>query len=210
MPQLPVPLLQTFARQALPPALPDTLSQPIYPLAVSLGNRTVPLVFFSYYLSALTADSAELAASQQWSTYQAEALRLVAEARAGGACVALLYAPTKEEVYVPLAVDAQQLAPVLRAGWSAWGLDASAQLRQQPDLKPSVVEMQSQASAARRLLSAFAEEHGLPLIDPSEAMQVAAVSGTDPFMQYDLHWSAAGHALVAEQVAAALRRTRCP
>jgi hypothetical protein len=208
--QLPVPLLQALARWLVPAALPPALAAPIYPLPVGLQQRTADVVFFSYYLSALTVDEPSLEASQQWASYQAQVLALVAEARASGACVALLYAPTKEEVYVPLAADPRQLAPILQAGWAAWELQADGVLRHNPKLAPRVEDLQANAGAARRLLRTFAAAHALPFIDPSDAMQAAAGSGPDPFMRYDSHWSASGHALVAEQVAETLRRTPCP
>jgi hypothetical protein len=127
--QLPVPLLQTFVRQARPPGLARTPTEPIYPLPVDLGRRRVELVFFSYYLAALSVDPVDRAASQDWQGFQAALLGLAAEARAAGACVALLYAPTKEETYLPLA-SPQSLEPILRAGWSAWAIGPDSRLRQ--------------------------------------------------------------------------------
>jgi hypothetical protein len=208
--QLPVPLVQTLARRVLAPTLPAALAAPIYPLSVNLGPRSADLVFFSYYLAALSVSPADLAASQDWQAYQTQLLALAADARAGGACVALLYAPTKEETYVPLAASASSLAPILEAGWSPWALDLDGRLRQDPQLPVTVETLQERALAARLLVRAFAAEQGLPFIDPSDDMRAAALTGRDPYLRYDSHWSALGHALVAEHVAAAIAAAPCP
>jgi hypothetical protein len=209
-PQLPPPLIQTLGRRWLAADPSPDRPEPIYPLRLELNSGTADVVFFSYYLSTLTVDALSLAASQQWQHYQAGVLALKAEAEASGACALLLYAPTKEETYLSAAADLQQLTPVLSAGWESWGLAADGWLRAGAGTPAKVETLAENAPAARHLLRAFAAEHGLTFVDPSDAMQAAAARGDSPFMRYDSHWSAAGHALVAQQVAAALSAAACP
>jgi hypothetical protein len=47
------------------------------------------------------------------------------------------------------------------------------------------------------------------MVNPTEAFVQAGRDGIDPFMRYDTHWSAAGHALVAGALAAAMEGGNC-
>ncbi len=206
---LPFPLAQTLVRRFLLPG-PSAASHYIYPLPAQVGANTFNLVFFSYYLSALTASRADLQASRQWAAYQSAVLDLVADARAHGSCVALLYAPTKEELFFSLATNPPDLAPALTAGWQAWRLAPDGNLVQDGVAPVDPAQLQAQAGAARSIVTAFAAAHQLALVDPTAAMAAAVARGADPFMTYDSHWSALGHSLVAEAVTQTLRSSACP
>jgi hypothetical protein len=207
--QLPFPVAQSLLRQLGPNDEPSFASQPIYPLAVDVPGRTLQLVFFSQYLSSLTVDQEALTASQQWVDYRRRLLQVVHVAREHSACVALLYVPTKESIYVSLAERPSQLAPIL-AGWSPWRLNSARYLYQDPQSQATLSAMQANASAARDVLAAFAQDQRLPFIDPTERMTEAALGGEDPFMAYDTHWSAAGHRIVAGLVAETVQNGSCP
>jgi hypothetical protein len=208
--QLPFPLMQTLARHVAADQVPSSAAGAIYPLVIDIGPRSVPLVFFSYYLSALSASQAMISHSTQWAAFQEELVLFKREAEAAGACLALVYAPTKEEVYVPLAVQPAQLRPALSAGWTQWQLEANGQLSQGGTPAESPAALQLTAGGARALVLDFAGRHGIVVADPTEAMRAAALAGDDPFMRYDSHWSATGHALVAQTVAASLAAATCP
>ena len=208
LPQLPVPLIQAAARAAAS-AAPDVPASYIYPLPVSLPAGSLDLTFFSYYLAALTIDAPDLEASQDWQAYGQGLLSLARDARAEGACVALLYAPTKEEIYVSAAEHAPDLAPALRAGWNGWRLGEDGWLAQDAPAPERAELMAEQAGAARNLVAGFAAEHGLLFIDPTPGMAAAVQAGERPFMVYDTHWSAAGHAIVADSVTQALKTAEC-
>ena len=206
---LPFPLAQFMARQ-LVPAAPLGTRHEIYPLSVQVGAHAFDLVFFSYYLAALSIGQPDIAASRQWAAYQQGVLALAADARAHGACLALLYAPTKEELFFSLADNPQELAPALAASWAGWRLAPGGDLEQDAPAPHDPVLMQRQAGAARSLLATFASAHQLAWVDPTPEMQAAAESGDDPFMTYDSHWSAIGHAIVAGAVVRALQSHDCP
>jgi hypothetical protein len=206
---LPFPLAQTLARGVFPAVLPAARNY-IYPLTAHIGANSYSLVFFSYYLAALSVDRRDIEASRQWASYQHAVLDLAADARAHGSCLALLYAPTKEELFFSLASSPQELAPALAAGWPAWRLAPDSSLVQDATAPVDAAQLQSQAGAARALLADFAVLHQLPFVDPTAEMQAAARRGDDPFMTYDSHWSATGHALVAGAVAQALQSHDCP
>ncbi len=207
--QLPFPVLQSLARRLRPPAAAQPQPDGLYPLAMDIPGRTASLTFFYYYLSYLTIDREMLAGSATWADY-AEAVRaLVREAREHSACVALLYAPTKENIYLPLAAHPVQLN-VLRTSTTAYRLAVSGELILDSSLPVNVGRLPANASAARQVLADFARAEGLPLVDPTDALQRAALAGAEPFMHYDTHWSALGHQIVARAVADALRNAPCP
>jgi hypothetical protein len=206
--RLPFPVLQTIARQLRDPTAFAPTDAPIYPLQVDIPGRSVELTFFDFYLAALTVDEETIRASSQWSAYREELLSLVRQARNGEACVALLYAPTKETVYFPLAIDPEQLEPAL-GRWEPWRLDSSGALTQSGERAPSVEVMQANATAGRDILAEFAGENGLPLIDPTDRMIRAVLAGDSPFMHFDTHWSALGHEIVGQMVFEMLREVDC-
>jgi SGNH hydrolase-like domain, acetyltransferase AlgX len=206
---LPFPVAQTLLRRFMPAALPAPRGF-IYPLSAHIGAQAYNLVFFSYYLAALSVSPHDLEASRQWAAYQQAVLDLAADARAHGSCVALLYAPTKEELFFSLASQPQELAPALTAGWAGWRLAPDGNLAQDAAAPGDAAQLQSQAGAARALVAGFAASRQLVWVDPTAAMQAAAQHGDDPFMTYDSHWSASGHAIVAAAVAQALQSHNCP
>jgi hypothetical protein len=207
--QLPFSVEQSLARRLLPPADGQNQAPAIYPLAVDIPGRTVPLTFFYYYLSYLTIDRKMLMASTQWAEYTGRVLDLVGEANTHSACVALLYSPTKENIYFSLASDPAQLQAV-RPSVTAYSLDPAGALVQYSGGQVDVPAMQANAEAGREAVASFARTQGLPLIDPTDAFKQAALAGEEPFMAYDTHWSALGHHLVAQAAIEVLHSAPCP
>jgi hypothetical protein len=203
------PMLQYLARRLEGGRLSHPSSQPIYPMAVSLPNRTVPLTCCLYYLDFLAMSRADLEASHPWANFRAQVLSLAADARAGGSCVALLYATSKEEVYFSAALDPAQLAPAV-GGVVPLHLDESGGLSPAVGTSISPAALQRNVLAGRDALAALAHAAGLTLIDPTGPFIQSVQAGHDPFMAYDSHWNALGHQLIAEQVARDLAGRACP
>jgi hypothetical protein len=210
---LPFPIVQTYARRALnldsPPSEVSTVDSTnrIYPLTVSIPGGPASLVFYDFYLSSLTVDQAVLAKSQQWAGYTRQLLAINAQVQAHGGCVALLFAPTRENIYFALADNPAEFSPALY-GWQGWQMDANGKLV--TGAAPDLTQMHLNALAARDLVSSFASTNNVLFIDPSQAMLNAAGNGHLPFMEYDSHWSALGHQLVADAAAQALSQSACP
>jgi hypothetical protein len=74
----------------------------------------------------------------------------------------------------------------------------------------SVETIRQNANAGRQLVTAFAQQNNLPLIDPTQAIVQSVMDGNTPFMVYDSHWNGLGHALVARQAAQVLQASSCP
>jgi hypothetical protein len=69
---------------------------------------------------------------------------------------------------------------------------------------------QQHAFAGRAVVAGFAQEAGLPFIDPTAALLHSLVMGANPFMAYDSHWNALGHTLIAQTAAEVLPASPCP
>lgn len=205
---LPVPLIQEIYRRSVPAASP-AIGDPIYPLAVDLPGRTLELTCCIHYLNALTLTPAEWQASRSWIDFTTSLTKIVQTARRQSVCAAILYAPTKPEIYFPLALNPDQLLPALREVVPL-ELEPDGSLMADPDRAPDIDDMRTNAMAARDSLAAYAGANQLVFIDPTSSMTRSVLAGNDPFLPYDLHWNELGQSLVAQSVAAALQTGACP
>src|SRR4029079_18862834 len=131
------------------------------------------------------------------------------EARSSGACLALLYATSKEELYFDTALHPEQLAAVLDAV-TPLQLDPAGSLTPAAGERSDPRVVQRNAFAGRDVLASFAQEAGLAFIDPTAALRQSLLGGVDPFMTYDSHWNELGHILIAQAAAQTLRSAACP
>jgi len=206
---LPFSIAQTLIRRMQGKTSVNTGTTTIYPLAVQIPGRTVQLAFFNYYLAALTVDWRSLEASSQWQSYHSQLRALAAEIRRNGACPVLLYIPTKEDLFLPIAQNPEQLEPIL-SGLAPWRLNTHNDLVQDPSAQAAIEDMRTNASAARTLLAELAQQQGILMVDPAQQLAQAAEQGIPPYMAYDTHWSATGHRIVANMVWETLQNKSCP
>lgn len=204
---LPVPIVQEWVRRFY--GIRSFFSgDPIYPLAVDLPGRTHRLTCCVHYLDALTLTAQDWRRSRGWREFSLAVVRLSEEADTQGACTALLYAPTKPEIYFPLVLDPSQLEPTL---WDLipLQLDSGGELVPDPGTPVEVLDLRRNALAAREALAEFAREQNMVFIDPTDLMIQSVLAGEDPFMVYDSHWNTLGHELVARAAAEALAAAEC-
>ena len=206
--QMVVPVLQQLARRWMTekPAGTDTA---IYPLSVDLPDRKVDLTCCLHYLNFFSLDRNTLEHSLDWANYSKELLKIVADARSHNACVALLYVPTKPDVYFPLARNPEQLNPTLK-DTIPLRLSSAGWIEPDPHAAISVAEIRQNALVGRALVESFARENDLLFIDPNAALVQSVLAGQDPFMVYDSHWNQLGHQIVAETIFESLEKAACP
>jgi hypothetical protein len=123
--------------------------------------------------------------------------------------VAILYAPSKAELYFPLASDPAQLNPLITA-LHPLRLDENRRLVSDSLSTTDMTALVRNAPAGRDLLASYTLEQRLAFIDPSPAMIASILAGQDPFMVYDSHWNELGHQLVANAVSQTLQSSSCP
>ncbi len=204
-----LPLIQNFAQRAVGTTSSSQPAHPVFPIIANLNDQDVMFTDFIYYLSALTVDHETLQASRNWEDFREDATELIQEAWQNAACVVLLYAPTKSEVYLPLIDESELFNPVLDH-LQTWALDDRMQFVQTHAHLRSADQLVANAASARSLLASFAKETGVALIDPTEAMMQSILDQQQPYMIYDTHWSLTGNQLVAKAVADLIMHSTCP
>ncbi len=200
------PFAQTVLRRLFPPKAGGDSGAFIYPLRLDWAGGGCDCVFYSGYLAPLTLSREDWAASDAWAGFRRDLTGMIAELRGAGVIPILLFVPTKETVYIPLISDPALLTDALAAAGS-WTLEGGS-FRQIPGgVDPRLI--QSNSPAAVELIQDLSGELSLCLVNPTDAFVQASRNGIDPFMRYDTHWSAAGHALVAGELAAAMEGGDC-
>ena len=200
------PFLQTAWRRLFPPAAGGGSSGYVYPLGLEWPGGGCDCVFYSGYLAALSLSKEDWAASAEWAAYRNDLAGLIATMREAGVIPILLYVPTKETVYTALISDPASMTDALAAAGS-WMLEDGVLRKIGAGTDPR--DLQSNAAASADLIQSFGGELSTCVVDPTEAFAAAGRNGIDPFMRYDSHWSAEGHALAAGALAAAMDGGNC-
>lgn len=188
---------------------PVSTENAIYPLTVDLPGRQAGLTCCLHYLEFFSLDKQTLEKSQDWQNYRQKLLKIVVDARKKHACVALLYVPTKPDLYFPLALHPEQLQPTLREVVPLQ-IGASGWLEPDPDGGLTEDIIRRNVLVGHDMVQDFARQNGLLWIDPNDVMHDAAVAGQDPFMVFDSHWNQFGHQIVAQVASELLDEAFCP
>lgn len=202
-------VLQVLIRRFTGERYVRSAAAPIYPLTVQLPAQTVALTCCVHYMDFFSLNRPTLEQSRAWADYQAEVLALVALAQQHEACVALLFAPSKEDTYLSLATQPTDFAPVL-THVKPLQLDADGHLVGDATQTLTPATVQANALVGYTTVADFAQAHNLIWLDPLPAMQDSILQGQSPFMVYDSHWNALGHQIIADTVAADLPTASCP
>lgn len=176
-----------------------------YPVDMQLGNRTVPLSLFEFYIWFLNGEpevyenSLELAAlGEHLASIQADA---------GDACVLLAYLPDKSHIYFPYITDPADQASVLSSAW-ALTLDDEGRLEAVPT--PTMPdELISRLDNQRTAVRGLAERMGIQFVDVTEPLKEAAARGEETYYVYDTHWNPLGHEIAGRTVADYIRQHPC-
>ena len=206
---LALPLAQGLARLWIGAQLFAPPIHPIYPLTIDVPRGTAAVTCCIHYMDFMSLDQSEISASRDWAGYRDRVLGLARQVRASGACMALLYATAKEEVYFASALRPEQLAPVLN-DVTPLHLGPSGDLEPATGLHSDALTVSRNVFAGRDVMSQFARENGLLFIDPSAQFIQAFAAGDDPYMAYDSHWNARGHELIAQLASQLLASQACP
>jgi hypothetical protein len=201
-----LPFTQTVLRRLVPVNAGAGSEAYIYPLQLEWEDGGCECVFYSGYLSPLSLSADSWSESVDWLGFRADLSALVEILRSADVVPILLFVPTKENIYLALADDPESASEALAAAGS-YVLSEGRLVRRAAAADPRAVR--ANALAAAELLREFAGKQSLCLVDPTAAFELAARNGTDPFMRYDTHWSAWGHALVARETADAMESGAC-
>ncbi len=203
------PMIQSIWRRYRGSEKSEPNGTEVYPITINLPGRTLDLTCCLHYMEFYTLDEESIEESQDWIDFKEEIYRIIELAKSNSACVALLYVPTKPDIYFPIVAESMQLEPSLREV-KPYSIDDDGYLVTTDASSVDIETIQGNAFAGRDLIQSFAHLNRLPFIDPSEKMIQSVLHGDDPFMVYDSHWNALGHEIVAEEVARVLKYEDCP
>jgi hypothetical protein len=193
----------------LSPTSPGASSDYRYPLQVQIPGRMLRMTCCINYMETYTLTPQLLEKSQDWAVYSGVLEKLIDHARAEKSCVAILYAPLKAEVYLPLASDPVQLAPTVQ-GVFALTLQPDGRLAKNSDRPASVADVLAGMDSGAVVMQTFAARNHSVFINPTSRFRAAVLAGQDPYMQVDSHWNSTGHAIIAEMVKQSLSQAACP
>lgn len=206
-----------FLGQSAPPAPTatprlDSAGQPQYdfPMPVIIGGNFFELAFVPYYWYWQQAPEGGFEASQNFEVVKATLSTLSATGGAE-ACHALVFIPTKEQLYFPyIHPGARQY---LRAVNQRPQLDKDRRLGyveapiSEADEAEFLQSLYGQRDAMRHLVES---QTGWVFIDLLPAFEAAVSSGELLYYPYDTHWNQAGHDLAAQVIADSLGHVTTP
>jgi len=168
-----------------------------YPVDMKLGNRTVPLSLFEFYLWFLNGEPEVYENSLELAALGDHLASIKADA--GDACVLLAYFPAKAHVYFPYIEDPAAQASVLSG---AHELTLDADNRVEAVLAPTTgEEIIDRLDNQSMVVSALAEDLGIHFVDVTGPLEQAAERGEETYYVYDTHWNAYGHEIAGRAVA---------
>ena len=172
-----------------------------YPLALYIGADFYELAFYDFYIWILNAEREVYEQSQNLRVFR-EALDDIIQT-SDGACVAVVYMPTKAHIYFRYAepfgrrwIEESGLRTAINAeGWIDNGVPEAV------DFETLLGRMDNQRDAVRDAV----EGSGAFFIDLTPAFEEAAAQSQMTYLTYDTHWNQSGHELAGRTVADFLR-----
>lgn len=207
---LPLPPWDTSALRARTERALIQLLAPIgaaRPLAPNVGLDWMPptvaghaYAFEPKHLMRLDWDPAAFRAAPEWTTNEVVLSDLAAATRAFGVRLVVAYAPVKPHVILPL----------LGAEVSDAALHAFAAFRDGggplPPAEGFRQHLLDRLDVQENTLRDWCAARAIPFISTTAPLRAAVARGVPAYFTYDPHWTEAGHAVVAEWIAAALGR----
>lgn len=180
----------------------------LYPLTHTRPDgSTFEMAYISDYLWWLNGAEATYRDSRNISELDAALTRI--KAAAGDACVALVYAPTKEHVYFPHADAEGNRKYVLENALTLTpGADGWLTFGEVHPVEWATIE--KRLDHQRNVVRETATGAGLVFIDLLPALQTAAAEAHDlAYYPYDSHWSQIGHQIAGNTIATYLQANPC-
>lgn len=166
------------------------------------------VAYISDYLWWLNGERATYAESRNAAELRAALESIRASASQEGACVALVYVPTKEHIYFPYSDPAGNRIYVLQNARALIQRD-DGWLDFEPPAPVDYALLESRLNNQRDVIAQIAADAGLRFFDLVPAFETAAARGEVAYFAYDSHWNERGHEIAGQTVADYLRVARC-
>ncbi|MBC8098776.1 MAG: hypothetical protein H7Y11_04995, partial [Armatimonadetes bacterium] len=177
-----------------------------FPMPVIIGGQYYELAFLWYYWwwQRVPTDAA-FAESQNFAVV-GNALDTIVAA-SPGACRALIFIPTKEQLYYRYIYDTERRWVLENAHKLALeATDNTLQLIPAPLTPADDAVFAASLTGQRDAIAALVAQHpGWVLIDLTPTFEAAVGQGALLYYPYDSHWNQAGHDLAVQTIAAWLR-----
>jgi lysophospholipase L1-like esterase len=160
--------------------------------AVPVGGRAVRFAFMPPYLNCLQLSRAELERSPGWEATTRAYREMKRLADAHGTRLAVVFVPSKEQVYLPLVQASFAPEEVERS--------VAVSLRDLPH-PPGARRLLEHRLALNGLVRDFCTREGIPFRDLTPDLTARLASGTNVYFPDDSHWNAAGHETAAAAIA---------
>ena len=179
---------------AAPPVAGPSFDRGLY--AAPVAGRTVRFAFLPPYLNCLQLSRADLERSPGWAATRRAYREMNRLAAAQGTRLAVVFVPSKAQVYLPLAQSSFTRPELERA--------VAFSLRDVPH-PPEAARILEHRLALNGLMRDFCASEGIPFRDLTGDLQARLATGTGVYFPDDSHWNAAGHETAADAIADWLR-----
>jgi hypothetical protein len=150
-------------------------------------------------IAQLFTDAADFAQDPGWLTARTAVDSVISAAARKGTRVIVAYAPTKERVMFPLAVDDLDADAVLRYLQLAGRRPPAAldDVRDADQLKAALARFEG---GMENVVAQYYRARGIKFVSLTDALVDAARDGVQTYFSYDQHWTPEGHRVVAEEL----------
>ena len=162
----------------------------------AVNGHAMRWAFMPPYLNTLTFSDRDLAARKGWAVTQQTIGEMQDVARGVGATFVVMFLPFKSQVYLPWLAQSQAAPELSR--------DLQFYLPDNPGT-PDVAQMLRNRLAQNRLMRRFCDERGIALLDTTDALTARFTAGENVYFPDESHLNEAGHAIVADTLAAYLK-----
>jgi hypothetical protein len=164
---------------------------------VPLGDRVLRWAFMPPYLNTLTFSEDVLSARRGWTLTRRAIHAMQQEAHAFGAEFVVMFLPFKSQVHLPL-LERSFSRDELRSAFAFYLKDGPP---------PDVDAMVRNRLAQNRLMRQLCEGLAIPFLDTTGILQAQVDAGRNMYFPDDSHLNDAGHAVVANALAAFLQQS---
>ncbi len=197
-------LAEQSAEQVATQAAINTSEHYDFPMPVIIGGNYYDMAFLTYYLFRQLAPPEGFAASRTFQLFEEAVDEMTASAP--DVCKALIFIPTKEQLYYPYIYPSER--QYIRQNAYKPVLDTSDLLQIEPaplaeaDEADMIAHLTDQRDAVKTLIES---KLGWYFIDLLPTFQAHVDAGELLYYPYDSHWNQAGHDLAAQVIADQIR-----
>lgn len=203
---------ENLQAQATALSTPDPNANYKYPMPVIIGSNFYEMAFLDIYFWWQLAPRDTTFNNSRTFSVIGDVLSSIDNAVTAETCRAVIFIPTKEQLYYPFIHESSRrwLRPVAyRPG--LLGEDRLLALYEAPFTPAQEPDIIADMQAQRDAIAQLADQHGWQFIDLLQPFQEAVAAGQLLYYRYDTHWNQAGHELAAQTIAEAMQATTdCP